>query len=152
MKTSPIKIVKHPVTGAIVTQNPNKKDFGKIMVEQVIDVINGTYLTTQKRVAFIGGDYNGLVRYAEQKAKEGNVIVGNIIRQESDTPFYPNQTAVQYPANSERAGEVVLHKSTNAPYYLQFVIDENPNNPTTVWVGSKATAEVTQLVEETAGN
>lgn len=149
MKQKPIMVQAHPITGAIVTQNTTNPKFGKIMVNQTVDTVNGTFMQRQTRVAFIGGDYELL---SSMFTKEGQTLAGNIVKQESDSPFYSNQEPVVYPANSERAGQTVMHRVTGAPYYVQFVINEDTTAPTTVWTGSKTTATVTEPVETTEGN
>jgi hypothetical protein len=93
-------IVAHPVTSEVVTQNPDKPDYGSIRVDQVITTMENGFLNRSKRVAFIGGKLEDL---KELGYKAGQVLPGKNVIKESTTPFYDRQQ----PKINPKTGEVV---------------------------------------------
>lgn len=98
MNTSKVKIKAHSESGEIVTQNPNKPDFGSIRVDQEITSFEGGFLNRQNRVAFIGGRMEDLQSLGY---KEGTTLPGKIVVIETLEPQYTGHSPKINPETGE---------------------------------------------------
>ena len=72
----------------------NGNPIGSIRLEQTQNTLNGGFLNSSTRVAFIGATIKTLEKIInDNKLKAGSVVPGKIVIEESLTPFYPNQKA-----------------------------------------------------------
>lgn len=113
---SKVKIVAHPETGDIVTQNPNKPEYGSVRVDQEVKTFTNGYLNKTKRVAFIGGRMEDLT---EMNFREGQELPGKIIVEERLEPFYPGQSPKINPETEE-----VLTQGGNPIYRNSFYTED----------------------------
>lgn len=149
MKNESIRVVAHPDTKAIVTANLNKPNFGRVMLQQEVTTLNNNFLSTSKRTAFLGGPIDALKSLF---TAEGQVVAGNIVKQESFKPFYQDQKPVQYPALTSdgqpnpKAGETVLRHGQ--PYYIQFIVTEDTTAPLTQWIGATSVETKEEVTAE----
>jgi hypothetical protein len=111
-------IVAHPETNEVVTQNPNKPEYGSIRVDQIITTMENGFLNRSKRVAFIGGKLEDL---KELGYKANQVLPGKLVVKESTTPFYAGQS----PKINPETGEVML--SNGQEIYRQTVYTSDIN-------------------------
>lgn len=118
---STVRIEANKKTGELVTQNPNKPSYGSVMVRQEGEIsLEGGFMNKSDRVAFIGGDYEALKSYVEQKGyKDGSEIKGKIVIEESLTPFYEGQN----PKINPETGEVLT--KGGQPIYRQALYTAN---------------------------
>lgn len=94
----------------------NKRPIGSIRIEQSANIVNGTYMNVQKRVAFVAAAYDDLVNLVSKKnLADGSKIGGQIIVEESITPFYPTQKAKVNPSTDAPVGFTV-----NGTFYPVF--------------------------------
>lgn len=113
------KVVAHPETGVVVTQNANKPDYGTIRVDsEAITFGSDGFMNKSRRTAFIRGEYKLLLSLG---LKDGMSLPGKIIKKESYKPFYDGQS----PKINPSTGEVVLTNGRET--YLQFVYTEDVN-------------------------
>jgi len=118
MNTSP-KITKHPETGAIITPNPNKPEYGSVRVDQEVKTFTNGFLNRTNRVAFIGGRLEDL---NEMGFKDGQKLPGKIVVKEQLEPFYEGQGPKINPETDE-----VLTQDDH-PIYRNTYYTENMND------------------------
>ena len=139
-----VKVGVHPDTKAVITQNPNKPEFGSIRLDYKTTSLSGNYSSVNNRSAFIHGRMEDLEAFG---LREGQELVGKIIKKESFAPFYEGQQ----PKINPTTQETVL--TDGRPTYLDFQYTEDPSAQD-VWVDEEveeiATAEAS-MAEEVAG-
>lgn len=128
--------VKTPQEGqtivkGIIAINPNKKDYGSIMVQTEtfsLDAKNG-FMNKKKRVAFIPGELEtlvslvdafGLVSECDYSEKTG--IEHSIVIKEQTEPFYPDQSPKTTGGDNPR--ELVSEEGGKPIYRKSFLIPE----------------------------
>lgn len=135
------KVVAHPETGVVVTQNVNKPEYGTIRVDsETITFSEDGFMNKSRRTAFIRGEYKLLMSLG---LKDGMTLPGKIIKKESYTPFFEGQT----PKINPTSGEIVLTNGRET--YLQFVYTED-KNASDVFINneSEVVMDATQVVDE----
>lgn len=137
-----VKVGVHPDTKAVITQNPNKPEFGSIRVDYKTTSLTGGFASSGNRSAFIHGRMEDLEAYG---LKEGQELTGRIIRKESFAPFYGGQQAKINPSTQE----TVL--TDGRPTYLDFQYTED-SKAEDVWVEEEVeeTVDASQAVAEQA--
>lgn len=84
--------------GELITPSTNREDWGSIAIEQIKNVFVGNILNKQRRVALIQGTMENLQEFVkENKVSEGTLLDGQIVVEESLTPFWEGQQAKQTP-------------------------------------------------------
>lgn len=135
------KVIAHPETGVVVTQNVNNPEYGTIRVDsETITFSQDGFMNKSRRTAFIRGEYKLLVSLG---LKDGMSLPGKIIKKESYKPFFEGQS----PKINPSTGEVVLTNGRET--YLQFVYTEDVN-ASDVFITEEAEviADATQGVDE----
>lgn len=135
------KVIAHPETGVVVTQNVNNPEYGTIRVDsETITFSQDGFMNKSRRTAFIRGEYKLLVSLG---LKDGMSLPGKIIKKESYKPFFEGQS----PKINPTTGEVVLTNGRET--YLQFVYTEDVN-ASDVFITEEAEviADATQVVDE----
>lgn len=135
------KVIAHPETGVVVTQNVNNPEYGTIRVDsETITFSQDGFMNKSRRTAFIRGEYKLLVSLG---LKDGMSLPGKIIKKESYKPFFEGQS----PKINPTTGEVVLTNGRET--YLQFVYTEDVN-ASDVFITEEAEviADATQGVDE----
>ena len=136
MKTQ-VKVVAHPETGAVITINANKPEFGNIRVDQTIVSMENGFLNKSNRTAFIAGKIEDLKAL---DLKAGSTLDGKIIRKESFEPMYEGQSAKINPSTDEE----VLVDGKNVYFKDSFTADLSTQD-------SLVKAGAVVAVAETAG-
>ena|SRR5690606_4057021 len=126
MKKEPVKVIAHPETGKVVTENPNKPGEGSVRFDQEVNTMEGGYYNKRKRTAFIGGKVEDLESLG---LKAGQTMPGRIVQKESYEPFYDGQSAKINPTTNE-----VIQKN-GKDVFFQFVYTERETEPDYEWVG-----------------
>ena len=140
MKKAIVKVVKHPVTGNVITISEKNPEFGTIRLDAEQNVFSDGFFNVQKRTAFVRGR---LVDLESLNLKDGQVLAGQIVRKESFEPFYEGQT----PKINPTTNEVVL--TDGRPTYLEFEYTEDMSKPSEIWVeNTSVEAEVTDTLSE----
>lgn len=99
---------------------------GSIRVEQHSRNLNGSYLNSRRRVAFIGGSLNDLMSIVSQnKLKAGSELPGKIQIQESLEPMWKGQSSKVNPETGEEIG--VRVGDTFYPVYAKSTYTEDMN-------------------------
>lgn len=135
------KVIAHPETGVVVTQNVNNPEYGTIRVDsETITFSQDGFMNKSRRTAFIRGEYKLLLSLG---LKDGMSLPGKIIKKESYQPFFEGQN----PKINPSTGEVVLTNGRET--YLQFVYTEDVN-ASDVFITEKAevVSDATQSVDE----
>lgn len=84
--------------GELITPSTNREDWGSIAIEQIKNVFAGNILNKQRRVALIQGTMETLQEFIkDNKVSEGTLLDGQIVVEESFTPFWEGQQAKQTP-------------------------------------------------------
>lgn len=99
---------------------------GSIRLEQNTRSLNGgTFLNARRRVAFIGGTLEQLVKLVtDNKLVNGSQFPGKIQVMESLEPFWPKQTPKMNPVTEETIGITV--GDNFYPVYLRMMYNEDP--------------------------
>ena len=121
----PVKVVAHPVTNLVITPSANNPEYGTFRVDSEQKTFINGFMNNSKRSAFIRGkivDLNTLSLTA------GKMMPGQIIKEESFSPFYENQS----PKINPTTAEVVLKDGRES--YLQYVYTTDMN-ATDTWKG-----------------
>ena len=120
MNTSP-KITKHPETGAIITPNSNKPEYGSVRVDQEVKTFTNGFLNRTNRVAFIGGRLEDLNKMGY---KDGQKLPGKIVVKEQLEPFYPGQDPKINPETDEvlTQGGHPIYRNT---YYTENINEQD---------------------------
>jgi hypothetical protein len=113
-----VKVGVHPDTGLVITQNPNKPEFGSIRLDYKTATLSGGFSSIGNRSAFIHGRMEDLEAFG---LKAGQELVGKIIKKESSAPFYDGQQ----PKINPQTNEQVL--TNGRPTYLEFQYTEDSN-------------------------
>jgi len=135
---SNVKVVAHPTTGDVITQNVNKPEFGTLRLDSESVSMSGGYLNKNKRTAFVGGNYAELQSLG---LKAGQAMPGLIQKQESFSPFYEGQSPKINPSTQE-----VIFKN-GKEVFLQFEYIADANAPADVWI-DETPAEVDEATKE----
>lgn len=97
-----VKVAVHPDTKKVITQNPNKPEFGTIRLDQEVVTMEGGFLNRTKRSGFISGKMTDLEAMGY---KEGQIIAGTIRRVESFEPQFEGQN---HKINPETKADVLV--------------------------------------------
>lgn len=117
-KLFPITVVPTE-TGEVVRQNPNKPDYGSIMLEQIAFTYRNNFLNKRRKVGFIVSNMEDLHEYVEVlNLKPGAELPGNLVVIEQYVPHYDEQKPKINPTN----GNAVL--VNGAMVYEQVYYDE----------------------------
>lgn len=137
----PVKVVKHPVSGLVITPSTNNPEWGTFRVDEEKQVFVNGIFDIQRRTAFIRGKIELLERL---NLTEGKVMPGTIIKKESFFPQYEGHN----PKINPTTGETVL--KNGMPVYLQqeFVSDAQAQD---VWLEEPQGAEVQTEPQGNAG-
>lgn len=99
-------------------------ELGSIRLEQHSRDLNGTYLNTRRRVAFVGGSLVELQKIvAANKYVDGSQVPGKIYIKESLEPMWPNQSPKMNPQTGEVIGVNVGDKFY--PVFMQMIYTED---------------------------
>jgi hypothetical protein len=99
-------------------------ELGSIRLEQNSRNLNGSYLNTRKRVAFIGGPIEDLKNLlGVNKLKEGSELPGKIVIKESLSPMWEGQNWKINPQSGEEIGVMVNGKLQNV--YMKMIYTED---------------------------
>lgn len=102
----------------------NQNEIGSIRLEQHIRSLSGSYLNARRRVAFVAGSYDELVKLVEtNKWKNGSLIPGKIVITESLQPMWEGQNPKMNPQTSEVIGVKVNDRLY--PVYYRATFTEN---------------------------
>lgn len=121
----PVKVVAHPVSNLVITPSATKPEYGTFRVDSEQKTFINGFMNNSKRSAFIRGkivDLNTLGLTA------GKVMPGQIIKEESFSPFYDNQS----PKINPTTAEVVLKDGRES--YIQYVYTTDMSASDT-WIG-----------------
>lgn len=136
-----VKVGVHPDTGLVITQNPNKPEFGSIRLDYKTATLSGGFSSIGNRSAFIHGRMEDLEAFG---LKAGQELVGKIIKKEKFSPFYDGQQPKINPTTNEQ----VL--TNGRPTYLEFQYTEDPNAHD-MWIEEEHEVEEEVVVNEIAG-
>lgn len=136
-----VKVVAHPVTGAVITESTKTAGFGTVRLDSESVSMENGFLNIQKRTAFIRGAMEDLNKLS---LTEGKLLPGVIIKKESYQPFYEGQSPKIYPEGHPQAGSPVLTNGRET--YLEFSYT-NVANAQDTWVGED-TATASEEVQE----
>ena len=136
-----VKVGVHPDTGLVITQNPNKPEFGSIRLDYKTATLSGGFSSIGNRSAFIHGRMEDLEAFG---LKAGQELVGKIIKKEKFSPFYDGQQPKINPQTSEQ----VL--TNGRPTYLEFQYTEDPNAHD-MWIEEEDEVEEEVMANEIAG-
>lgn len=142
---SKVTIVTHPETGNVVTQNPNKPEYGSIRVDQEVKTFTNGYLNRSKRVAFIGGTMEDL---NEMNFREGQILPGKIVVKEQLEAFYSGQSPKINPETNEvltQGGQPIYR---NSFYTEDLTAFDMPLTHDTVEEGISHSVAVNQEITE----
>lgn len=134
---SDVKVVAHPETGAVITQNVNKPEFGTLRLDSENVSMSGGYLNKNRRTAFVGGNYE---EFKSLGLRAGQVMPGLIQKQESFSPFYEGQSPKINPTTQE-----VIFKN-GKEVYLQFEYIADSNAADSIWI-DETPAEVDEATQ-----
>lgn len=117
-------VIAHPKTGKLITMTTsrNGKKYGKVRVDQMELIVNGSFSTSKRRSAFITLDEEtvSLVEPLLQD-RQPYPVEGKIIVRESIIPFYEGQE----PKYKGKGGDVVLYKEHPVYRETEFTTDMN---------------------------
>ena len=136
-----VKVGVHPDTGLVITQNPNKPEFGSIRLDYKTATLSGGFSSIGNRSAFIHGRMEDLEAFGLQAGQE---LVGKIIKKESFSSFYEGQQAKINPTTNEQ----VL--TNGRPTYLEFQYTEDPKAHD-MWIEEEEEAVQEVVANEIAG-
>ena len=136
-----VKVGVHPDTGLVITQNPNKPEFGSIRLDYKTTTLSGGFSSIDNRSAFIHGRMEDLEAFG---LKAGQELVGKIIKKEKFSPFYEGQQ----PKINPQTNEQVL--TNGRPTYLEFQYTEDPNAHD-MWIEEENEVEEEVVANEIAG-
>ena len=132
-----VQVVKHPVTGLVITPSSNNPEWGTIRVDsENVSFTNGI-MNVNRRTAFIRGRVEHLNM---MKLTDGKKLPGKIQRQESFSPFYEGQESKINPST----GEIIMTNGKES--YIQFQYTEDPA-ALDLWVGDTS-VEVSEDAEK----
>jgi hypothetical protein len=80
------------------TSEKDEKDYGYVRVESVKQSLEGGFAKISKRSAIIAGEMEVLKGF---NLKKGQILQGQIVREESHTPWYPSQEPKINPTTKE---------------------------------------------------
>ena len=120
-----VTVATHPATGLVITQSENNPEYGTIRLDAVTTSMEGGFLNTRRRSAFIRGKMKDLEAL---KLKAGQILPGIIQRQESFQPFYPGQK----PKMNPETGEIILQDGKEV--YFQDIYTQDVNAPLNVFI------------------
>ena len=136
-----VKVGVHPDTGLVITQNPNKPEFGSIRLDYKTATLSGGFSSIGNRSAFIHGRMEDLEAFGLTAGQE---LVGKIIKKEKFSAFYDGQQPKINPTTNEQ----VL--TNGRPTYLEFQYTEDPNAHD-MWIDEENEVEEEVVVNEIAG-
>ena len=136
-----VKVGVHPDTGLVITQNPNKPEFGSIRLDYKTATLSGGFSSIGNRSAFIHGRMEDLEAFGLTAGQE---LDGKIIKKESFSPFYDGQQ----PKINPQTNEQVL--TNGRPTYLEFQYTEDPKAHDK-WIDEENEVEEEVEVNEIAG-
>ena len=136
-----VKVGVHPDTGLVITQNPNKPEFGSIRLDYKTATLSGGFSSIGNRSAFIHGRMEDLEAFGLTAGQE---LVGKIIKKESFSPFYDGQQ----PKINPQTNEQVL--TNGRPTYLEFQYSEDPKAHD-MWIDEEDEVEQEVVANEIAG-
>ena len=136
-----VKVGVHPDTGLVITQNPNKTEFGSIRLDYKTATLSGGFSSIGNRSAFIHGRMEDLEAFG---LRAGQELVGKIIKKESFSPFYEGQQ----PKINPQTNEQVL--TNGRPTYLEFQYIEDPKAHD-MWIEEEEEAVQEVVANEIAG-
>lgn len=125
-----VKVVKHPVSGLVITVSTKNPKYGTVRLDESHTSFENGFLNTQKRTAFLRGEVEQLEALG---LKDEQKLPGKIIKRESYAPFYEGQSPKIYPEGSERAGQPVLKNGRET--YLEYVYTASNTADPDVWIG-----------------
>lgn len=106
--------------GSIIQQNPNKAEYGSIMLEQPHYSLKNGFLNARRKVGFIAGTMDELTKFSNAWGlKSGTELPGKLFIMEQFTPFYEDQQPKINPAT----GRAVL--VDGAAVYSKTFYDES---------------------------
>lgn len=132
-----VKIIKHPIKGTVVTPRDSNPEYGAVRIDEEKTTIVNNFVNKSRRTAFLGGstaDLNAM------NFKDGQIIAGTIVKQESFEPFFEGQS----PKINPSTNEVVL--KDGRPTFLNYIYSTDAT-ALDQWVGNTS-EEVAVEVEE----
>lgn len=137
----------------------NGNELGSLRLEQVSRTINGSFVNSRKRVAFLTGTMDELLNIVKSnKLVNGSQVPGKIIQIESLQPMWKNQTPKMNPQTAEEIGVTV--NGTFYPVYMQQRYTEDMNAQDKLirtaedvndWVANQRALTTVSSAPETAG-
>jgi hypothetical protein len=123
VRTNPftVKVVAGE-NGDVIQQNPNKAEYGSIMLEQPHYSLRNGFLNARRKVGFIAGTMEELGKFSTAwQLKNGAELPGKLYVVEQFTPFYEDQQPKINPAT----GRAIL--VDGAMVYSKTFYDESGN-------------------------